>query len=219
MTIRLLIADDQDMVRRGMRRVLDSQPDMEVVGEAADGLTALEQAQRLRPDVALLDVRMPRMDGLEVTRQLAGPDAVVPVRVVVVTTFDLDEYVYPALRHGASGFLLKRSGPALLVEAVRAAVNGNSLISPSITVRLLRHVVDAKPDRRALAEPLTEREIEIAGKVAEGQTNADIATLLFISAGTVKTHVAAIQRKLGVRNRVGIAVWAHEMGYATRQGF
>ncbi|WP_229372889.1 response regulator transcription factor [Umezawaea beigongshangensis] len=207
------------MVRRGMRRVLDSQPDMEVVGEAADGLTALEQAQRLRPDVALLDVRMPRMDGLEVTRQLAGPDAVVPVRVVVVTTFDLDEYVYPALRHGASGFLLKRSGPALLVEAVRAAVNGNSLISPSITVRLLRHVVDAKPDRRALAEPLTEREIEIAGKVAEGQTNADIATLLFISAGTVKTHVAAIQRKLGVRNRVGIAVWAHEMGYATRQGF
>ncbi len=218
-TIRLLIADDQDMVRRGMRRVLDSQPDMEVVGEAADGLTALEQAQRLRPDVALLDVRMPRMDGLEVTRQLAGPDAVVPVRVVVVTTFDLDEYVYPALRHGASGFLLKRSGPALLVEAVRAAVNGNSLISPSITVRLLRHVVDAKPDRRALAEPLTEREIEIAGKVAEGQTNADIATLLFISAGTVKTHVAAIQRKLGVRNRVGIAVWAHEMGYATRQGF
>ncbi|KOX20147.1 LuxR family transcriptional regulator [Saccharothrix sp. NRRL B-16348] len=207
------------MVRRGMRRVLDSQPDMEVVGEAADGLSALEQAQRLRPDVALLDVRMPRMDGLEVTRRLAGPDATVPVRVVVVTTFDLDEYVYPALRHGASGFLLKRSGPVLLVEAVRAAVNGDSLISPSITVRLLRHVVDAKPDRRAPVEPLTEREIEIAGKVAEGQTNADIGTLLFISAGTVKTHVAAIQRKLGVRNRVGIAVWAHEMGYATRQGF
>ena len=216
MTIRVLIADDQEMVRRGMRRVLDSQADMEVVCEAADGVTALELADRFRPDVALLDVRMPEMDGLEVTRRLAGPDAVVPVKVVVVTTFDLDEYVYPALRHGASGFLLKRSGPSLLVEAVRAAYNGDSLISPSITVRLLRQVVDAKRETRAPVEPLTEREIEVAGKVAEGQTNADIGAELFISAGTVKTHVAAIQRKLGVRNRVGIAVWAHEMGYSTQ---
>jgi len=215
-TIRVLIADDQEMVRRGMRRVLDSQADMEVVCEAADGVTALELAERFRPDVALLDVRMPEMDGLEVTRRLAGPDAVVPVKVVVVTTFDLDEYVYPALRHGASGFLLKRSGPSLLVEAVRAAYNGDSLISPSITVRLLRQVVDAKRETRAPVEPLTEREIEVAGKVAEGQTNADIGAELFISAGTVKTHVAAIQRKLGVRNRVGIAVWAHEMGYSTQ---
>ncbi|HWO67666.1 MAG TPA: response regulator transcription factor [Umezawaea sp.] len=216
MTIRVLIADDQEMVRRGMRRVLDSQADMEVACEAADGVTALELAERFRPDVALLDVRMPEMDGLEVTRRLAGPDAVVPVKVVVVTTFDLDEYVYPALRHGASGFLLKRSGPSLLVEAVRAAYNGDSLISPSITVRLLRQVVDAKRETRAPVEPLTEREIEVAGKVAEGQTNADIGAELFISAGTVKTHVAAIQRKLGVRNRVGIAVWAHEMGYSTQ---
>jgi DNA-binding NarL/FixJ family response regulator len=215
-TIRVLIADDQEMVRRGMRRILDSQADMEVVCEAADGVTALELAEKFRPDVALLDVRMPEMDGLEVTRRLAGPDAVVPVKVVVVTTFDLDEYVYPALRHGASGFLLKRSGPSLLVEAVRAAYNGDSLISPSITVRLLRQVVDAKRETRVLAEPLTEREIEVAGKVAEGRTNADIGAELFISAGTVKTHVAAIQRKLGVRNRVGIAVWAHEMGYSTQ---
>ena len=216
MTIRVLIADDQEMVRRGMRRVLDSQADIEVVCEAADGVTALELAEEFRPDVALLDVRMPEMDGLEVTRRLAGPDAVVPVKVVVVTTFDLDEYVYPALRNGASGFLLKRSGPSLLVEAVRAAHNGDSLISPSITVRLLRQVVDAKRETKVLAEPLTEREIEVAGKVAEGQTNADIGAELFISAGTVKTHVAAIQRKLGVRNRVGIAVWAHEMGYSTQ---
>ncbi|MEU9885461.1 response regulator transcription factor [Sphaerisporangium sp. NPDC051011] len=215
MTIRLLIADDQEMVRRGMRRILEQQPDMEVVAEAGDGKSAVELAQRTRPHVALVDVRMPRMDGLEVTRQLAGPGAVVPVKVVVVTTFDLDEYVYPALRNGASGFLLKRSGPTLLVEAVRAAMAGDSLISPSITVRLLKHVTGRGQDRQPALEPLTDREVEIAGKVAEGKTNSDIATELFISPGTVKTHVASIQRKLGVRNRVGIAVKAWEMGYAT----
>ncbi len=214
MTVRLLIADDQEMVRRGMRRILEQQPDMEVVGEASDGVTAVESARRLRPDVALVDIRMPRMDGLEVTRRLAGPAAETPVKVVVVTTFDLDEYVYPALRNGASGFLLKRCGPALLVEAVRAAMAGDSLISPSITVRLLRHVTGAKNDRQPLIEPLTEREIEIAGKVAEAKTNADIAAELFISPGTVKTHIASVQRKLGVRNRVGIAVRAWELGYA-----
>ncbi|MFC8717719.1 response regulator [Kitasatospora sp. NPDC057198] len=214
MTIRLLIADDQEMVRRGMRRILENQPDMAVVGEAADGVAAVEAARLLRPDVALVDIRMPRMDGLEVVRRLAGPAAAHPTRVVVVTTFDLDEYVYPALRHGASGFLLKRSGPALLVEAVRAAVVGDSLISPSVTVRLLRHVTGPPPGGPALVEPLTAREAEIAGKVAEGKTNADIAGELFISAGTVKTHVASIQRKLGVRNRVGIAVRAFETGYA-----
>jgi len=215
MTIRLLIADDQEMVRRGMRRILEQQPDMEVVAEAADGEAAVELARRTRPDVALVDIRMPRMDGLEVTRRLAGPGAATPVRVVVVTTFDLDEYVYPALRYGASGFLLKRSGPTLLVEAVRAAMAGDSLISPSITVRLLKHVTGGRRERQPVAEPLTEREIEIAGKVAEGKTNADIAAELFISPGTVKTHVASIQRKLGVRNRVGIAVRAWELGYAT----
>ncbi|GAA0826550.1 response regulator [Streptosporangium amethystogenes subsp. fukuiense] len=214
MTIRVLIADDQEMVRRGLRRILESQPDMAVVCEAADGVTAVEMARRFQPDVALVDIRMPRMDGLEVTRLLAGPDVATPVRVVVVTTFDLDEYVYPALRHGASGFLLKRSGPALLIEAVRAAVAGDSLISPSVTVRLLKHVTGSGPGQEPLPEPLTEREIEIAGQVAEGKTNADIAAELFISPGTVKTHVASVQRKLGVRNRVGIAVRAWEMGYA-----
>ncbi|MEV7235832.1 response regulator transcription factor [Streptomyces sp. NPDC051020] len=222
MTIRVLIADDQEMVRRGMRRILENQTDIEVVGEAADGADALETAKRLGPDVALLDVRMPRMDGLEVTRNLLAPATEFQGRVVIVTTFDLDEYVYPALRYGASGFLLKRSGPALLVEAVRAAVAGDSLISPSITVRLLRHVTGpgrgsgTTAGREAPVSPLTKREIEVAGKVAEGLTNADIATEMFVSPGTVKTHVASIQRKLGVRNRVGIAVRAWEMGYATK---
>ncbi|WP_424642250.1 response regulator [Embleya sp. AB8] len=219
MTISVLLADDQEMVRRGMRRILERQADIEVVGEAADGLAALEAARRLRPDVALVDIRMPRMDGLELTRLLAGPDAGTPVKVVVVTTFDLDEYVYPALRHGASGFLLKRSGATLLVEAVRAAVAGDTLISPSVTVRLLRHVTEPRAVRARTApiEALTEREVEIAAHVAEGKTNADIASDLFISPGTVKTHVAAIQRKLAVRNRVGIAVYAWEMGYASAE--
>jgi DNA-binding NarL/FixJ family response regulator len=157
---------------------------------------------------------MPGVDGIEVTRLLAGPDALVPVRVVVVTTFDLDEYVYPALRYGASGFLLKRAGPGLLIEAVRAAVAGDTLISPSVTVRLLRHVISPGPAPHVPAERLTEREAEIAGQVATGRTNGEIAAQLFISPGTVKTHVASIQRKLGVRNRVGIAVWAWEAGRA-----
>ncbi|ROR43548.1 response regulator [Kitasatospora cineracea] len=215
MTIRVLIADDQEMVRRGLRRILETQPDLTVVGEAGDGVAAVEAARALRPDVALVDVRMPRMDGLEVVRQLCGPGADPQVRVVVVTTFDLDEYVYPALRGGASGFLLKRSGPALLIEAVRAAVAGDSLISPSVTVRLLRHVTGRRPGADPPAEPLTPRETEIAREVAEGRTNADIAAALFISAGTVKTHVAHIQRKLGVRNRVGVAMRAFELGYLT----
>jgi DNA-binding NarL/FixJ family response regulator len=216
MTVRLLLVDDQEMVRRGMRAVFERQPDMEVVGEAADGVEAIAAAGLLRPDVVLADIRMPRMDGLEVVRRLAGARAAEPrPKVVVVTTFDLDEYVYPALRNGASGFLLKRSGPALLVEAVRAAVAGDSLISPAITVRLLRHVTGTRApgDPAPAGEALTEREAEIAALVAEGGTNADIAAELFISPGTVKTHVAAIQRKFGVRNRVGIAVRAFERGY------
>ncbi|MFF0389306.1 response regulator [Kitasatospora sp. NPDC004615] len=215
MTIRVLLADDQEMVRRGLRRILETQPDIQVVGEAADGIATVEAARALRPDVALVDVRMPRMDGLEVVRQLCGPTADPQVKVVVVTTFDLDEYVYPALRGGASGFLLKRSGPALLIEAVRAATAGDSLISPSVTVRLLQHVTGRRPEAAPLAEPLTTREQEITREVAAGRTNADIAAALFISAGTVKTHVAHIQRKLGVRNRVGIAMRAFELGYLT----
>ncbi|MGW5364588.1 response regulator [Actinopolymorpha pittospori] len=212
---RILIADDQENIRSGFRLILDSQPDMRVVGEAADGMSALEQARHLRPDVVLADIRMPRLDGLEVTRRLAGPEVTDPMKVVVVTTFDLDEYVHTALRHGACGFLLKRSGPTLLIEAIRAAMAGDTLISPSVTVRLLRHVTErqARPGRQP-TEPLTERETEVARLVAQGKTNAEIGADLFISAGTTKTHIANIQRKLGVRNRVGVAAWAWESGEA-----
>jgi DNA-binding NarL/FixJ family response regulator len=191
--------------------ILGSQPDMEVVAEAADGVQAVELARRLRPDVALLDIRMPRLDGLQALRLLAGPGVVDPVRVVVVTTFDLDEYVYTALRNGACGFLLKDSGPALLIEAVRAAVSGDALISPSITVRLLRHLT-APPARGAgeLAASLSPRELEVVKLIARGRTNAEIAAELFISVGTVKTHLASVQSKLSARNRVEVAAWAWE---------
>ncbi|MGK4580313.1 response regulator [Kitasatospora sp. HPMI-4] len=208
---RILLADDQDDVRSGFRLVLDSQPDMTVVGEAADGVTAVELARRLRPDVVLADIRMPRLDGLEVTRLLAGPEAEQPVRVIVVTTFDLDEYVRTALRYGACGFLLKRSGPNLLIEGVRAAMAGDTLISPQVTVRLLRHLTAPEPARRPDLV-LSEREQEVVRLVAAGLTNAEIGAELFISAGTAKTHVANVQAKLGVRNRVGIAAWAWEAG-------
>ncbi|GAA4973348.1 response regulator transcription factor [Actinoplanes utahensis] len=216
MGIRVLIADDQAMVRQGLRRILESQPDITVIGEAADGVEALAAAATTLPDVLLVDVRMPRMDGIEVTRRMAASPVTRAVKVVVVTTFDLDEYVYPALRYGASGFLLKRSGPTLIIEAVRAAMAGDSLISPSITVRLLKHVTQPSPALPVPVEALTPREVEIAGRVAEGRTNADIAAELFISPGTVKTHVANIQRKLNVRNRVGVAVYAWEAGYAAQ---
>lgn len=210
MTIRVLVADDQDSVRRGLCRLIDAQADMAVVGEAADGLQAVALARSLRPDVALVDIRMPRLDGLDVTRLLAEE----PVRVVIVTTFDHDEYVHAALQAGACGFVLKRSGPALLAEAVRAAVAGESLISPAITVRLLQHLAplrSAKPPRN----PLTPRETELARLVARGLSNADIAAELFISIGTVKTHIANIQAKLDTANRVGIAAWCWRTGRAT----
>ncbi|MGC4747522.1 response regulator [Micromonospora sp. DT201] len=208
MTIHILLADDQESVRIGFRLILDSQPDMEVIGEASDGLQAVELAAALSPDVVLADIRMPRLDGLEVTRRLAGPGVEPPMRVVVVTTFGLDEYVHTALRNGACGFLLKRSGPTLLVEAVRAAMAGETLISPSLTVSLLQHYRDAGRPRTAQpVDSLTDRETEIARLVAKGMTNAEIGAELFISAGTAKTHVANVQRKLDVRNRVGIAAW------------
>jgi DNA-binding NarL/FixJ family response regulator len=212
MGTRILVADDQQSIRSAFRLILDAQPDMTVVGEAGDGETAVQLARRLRPDVVLVDVRMPRMDGLEVTRALAGEGVEDPMRVIVVTTFDLDEYVHAALRDGACGFLLKRSGPALLVEAVRAAMAGDTLISPQVTVRLLRRLLRPARATRKPGESLTARENEIAGLVADGKTNAEIAAELFISIGTAKTHVASIQRKLGVRNRVGIAAWVWDSG-------
>ncbi|GII91634.1 response regulator [Sinosporangium siamense] len=213
MTIRVLIADDQELVRTGFQMILDAQPDMEVVAAVADGAAAVEQARRLRPDVCLLDIRMPKLDGLEVTRILAGPEAEQPMRVVIVTTFDLDEYVYGALRSGACGFLLKDSGPTLLIEAVRAAAAGDALVSPSVTVRLLAHFAKPRPSNaKPLIEPLTDRELDVVRHVARGRTNQEVAAELFISLSTVKTHLGSIQAKLGARNRGEIAAWAWESG-------
>jgi DNA-binding NarL/FixJ family response regulator len=209
--IRVLIADDQEMVRRNLRRILESAPDLRVVGEAADGVATVERARVLRPDVVLADIRMPRRDGLTVARDLAGPDVPDPVRVVVITTFELDEYVYTALRNGACGFLLKRSGPALLIEGVRAAMAGDLLVSPQLTVRLLAHLSGR---HRAEGDELTERELAVARLVARARTNAEIAAELFVTPGTVKTHLANIQRKTGARNRVAIAAWVWETGRA-----
>ncbi|MFJ6213507.1 response regulator [Streptomyces sp. NPDC092296] len=211
MTIRVLIADDQAIVRSGLRLILEDQPDITVVAEAADGAEAIEAARRLRPDVCLVDIRMPRLDGIEVTRALAGPGVAHALRVVIVTTFDLDEYVYGALRSGAVGFILKDAGPTLLVEAVRAASTGEALISPSVTVRLLRHLAPAKPSKASRpAKPLSERELEVIRAIARGRTNQEIAAELFISLSTVKSHLASAQAKLGARNRVEIAAWAWE---------
>ena len=214
MSIRVLLADDQAMVRAGFSMILSAQHDMEVVASCADGVEALEQARRLRPDVALVDIRMPRLDGLEVTRLLAGPEVSEPVKVVVVTTFDLDEYVEVALRSGASGFLLKDAGPALLVEAVRAAAVGESLISPAVTVRLLRTLARRREALSPTGSPeiLTPRELDVVRLVARGRTNAEVAAELFVSLGTVKAHLGSITTKLQVRNRVEIAAWAWGSG-------
>ncbi|TWD81419.1 LuxR family two component transcriptional regulator [Kribbella amoyensis] len=208
MTVRVLLADDQADVRGGFRIILDAQPDLEVVGEAADGEEAVRLAEELRPDVVVADIRMPKLDGLELTRLLAGPAVADPVPVLVVTTFDLDEYVFAALRNGACGFLLKRSGPALLVEGVRAAVAGDAMISPAVTTRLLRELTP----RTTRTAHLTDREEEVIRLVALGRTNAEIAAELVISPGTAKTHVANLHTKLDARNRVELAAWAWETG-------
>ncbi|MGH3251675.1 MAG: response regulator [Trebonia sp.] len=213
MSIRVLLADDQAMIRGGLRLILEDQPGIEVIAEAADGIEAIRLARRLRPDVCLIDIRMPGKDGIEVTRAIAGPGVADPLRVVIVTTFDLDEYVYGALRAGAVGFVLKGASPALLTEAVRAAQAGDALISPQVTLRLLRHVATAKaPAARRLVAPLSGREIEVVQAIAKGRTNTEIAADLFISLSTVKSHLASIGSKLGVRNRVELAGWAWETG-------
>ena len=210
MTIRVLIADDQELVRTGLRMILDAQDGIEVIGEAVDGQEAIELAQSLRPDVCLFDIRMPRVDGIEATRVLAGPGVDDPMAVVVITTFDLDEYVYAALRAGARGFLLKDAGAALLGQAIRAAADGEALIAPNVTVRLLSAFA-GRADVAAPAaplDPLTAREEEVATVVARGLSNSEIAAELHVSLSTVKTHLASLMTKLGVRNRVEIAIWA-----------
>ena len=211
MSIRVVVADDQDLVRTGLVMILGAQPGIDVVGEAADGIQAIEVATRLRPDVLLVDIRMPKLDGIEVTRRLAGPDVADPMAVVVITTFDLDEYVLGALRAGARGFLLKDAGPDLLVQAVHAAANGDALIAPNVTRRLLATLVDHAPQTvNQPVDPLTEREEGVLVLLARGRTNAEIAAELFISLSTVKSHIASLMAKLGVRNRVEIAMWAYQ---------
>ncbi|MEU1752701.1 response regulator transcription factor [Micromonospora matsumotoense] len=211
--MRVLIADDQELMRVGFRMILEAQPDITVVADVADGRAAVEAARRLRPDVCLLDIRMPGLDGLQVTRLLAGPDVADPIAVVVITMFDDDEYVDVALQSGASGFLLKDCGPALLVEAVRAAVRGDVLVAPQVTVRLLRHFRHRPQiSTTAPVEALTDRENDVVRAVARGLTNQEIAGELFVAVSTVKTHLAAAQSKLGVRNRVEVASWAWRAG-------
>jgi DNA-binding NarL/FixJ family response regulator len=206
-SIRILVADDQEVVRRTVRHILEAEDDLEVVAEAADGDEAVRQARDLQPDVVLVDVRMPRQDGLSVTRVLAGPEVAEPLRVVVFTTFELDEYAHTALQNGACGFLLKRSGPALLAEGIRAAVAGDVLISPQMTRRLVGRLGHSRLGVRKAVAALSGREREVVRLVAQACTNEEIAQLMGISVGTVKTHLRSIQRKLEVRNRVGIAAW------------
>lgn len=216
--IDVVIADDQELVRTGFTLILDAQPGIRVVGVAGDGVECVEVARRLRPDVVLVDVRMPRMDGLEVTRALAGGRSE-PMNVVVVTTFNQDDYVRDALRFGACGFLLKDAAPALLVEAVRAAARGDALVSPAVTVRLLRQLGGGRHDSTGWGEVdeagLSGREVEIVRLVAVGRTNQEVCDELSLSLSSVKTYLGRIQTKLGVRNRVEMAAWAWESGVVT----
>ncbi|KQV65940.1 LuxR family transcriptional regulator [Nocardioides sp. Root122] len=209
MSLRVLVADDQEIVRTGLAMILGAQDGIEVVATAVDGQDAVEQAREVRPDVCLLDIRMPRLNGIEATRALAGPDVADPMAVVVVTTFDLDEYVYGALLAGARGFLLKDCGPELLTHAVRAAADGGSLIAPTVTTRLLRTYADRDVPSQPTSS-LTEREEQVLVAVARGLTNHEVAAELFISLSTVKTHLGALMMKLGARNRVELALWAYQ---------
>jgi DNA-binding NarL/FixJ family response regulator len=215
MSIRVLLADDQALVRSGFRLILETREEFEVVGEAADGREAVELARRLTPDVILMDVRMPEVDGVEATRRLAALGS--PARVLILTTFDLDEYVYEAIRAGASGFLLKDVQPAQLADAIRVVAGGDALLAPSVTRRLLDHFADALPSSQppplpaALAR-LTERELEILTLLAGGLSNAELADRLFLSETTVKTHISSVLRKLELRDRVQAVVLAYEAG-------
>lgn len=216
---RILVCDDQALVRTGFATIFAAQPGFEVVGEASDGRMAVQSAARLRPDVVVMDVRMPVLDGIEATRQLAGPGATAPVKVLVVTTFNIDEYVYEALRAGASGFLLKDCLPEQLVHGVRTVAAGESLLDPAVTRRLIgRFAVRVRPDDPTRADGdhplavLTRREIEVIKLIATGLSNAEIAAVLVISPETVKTYVSRILAKLQLRDRVQAVVLAYRVG-------
>ncbi len=213
MSPRVVIADDQALVRGGFRMILDAKEDMEVVGEAGDGAEAVALAERERPDVVLMDVRMPAMDGIEATRRIVASGS--PARVVVLTTYDADEYVFAALRAGASGFMLKDVRPPELVEAIRIVARGDALLAPSVTRRLLDRFAGALPDGAAPPadlEELTEREREVLRFVALALSNAEIARRLHLTEATVKTHVSSVLRKLGLRDRVQAVVFAYDVG-------
>jgi len=217
--VRVLVCDDQALVRTGFVTIIDAQPDLEVVGECGDGKTAVDLARRLNPDIVVMDVRMPVLDGIEATRQLAGAGVEHPVKVLVVTTFNLDEYVYRALRAGASGFLLKDAPPEDMLQAIRTVHAGDAVIAPSSTRRLLEHLVTALPPEQpeagaahdALAT-LTDREREVLVLMARGRSNTEIGHDLYVAEATVKTHVGRILAKLGARDRVQAVVVAYETG-------
>ena len=216
MSTSVLLVDDQALLRMGFRMVLDSQPDLEVVGEAADGAAAVGLVAKLAPEIVLMDVRMPEMDGVEATRRIVAGGS--PSKVIILTTFDLDEYAYPALRAGASGFLLKDAPPADLLSAIRAVASGDAVVAPSTTRRLLERVVHRLPhptsggDADPLEGDLTPREREVLLAVARGLSNSEIADLFVLSEATVKSHVGRILSKLGLRDRVQIVVYAYERG-------
>jgi DNA-binding NarL/FixJ family response regulator len=214
MGTRVVVVDDQALVRAGFRMILEAEPDIDVVGEAADGMEAIELVERARPDVILMDIRMPRLDGVEATARILGTASEGP-KVLILTTFDLDEYVFAALRAGASGFLLKDTPAEALVEAVRVIVAGEALLSPSITRRVIEEFADAQPPPRAAEvdlSPLTDREREVLVHMARGRSNAEIAADLFLGETTVKTHVGRVLMKLHLRDRVQAVVLAYESG-------
>jgi DNA-binding NarL/FixJ family response regulator len=214
-SIRVLLVDDQALIRAGFRMILDAEEDIEVVGECADGTQAVDSTRRLTPDVVLMDIRMPEMDGIEATRRIAGNNGEGGPRVLMLTTFDLDEYVYDALRAGASGFLLKDVPAEQLVDGIRVVAQGDALLAPSVTKRLIQEFsrgAVAQQSAPAALDELTPRELEVFKLIARGMSNAEIAADLIVSETTVKTHVARVLMKLGVRDRVQAVVLAYESG-------